>query len=137
MTTRVVNVHREPYDVYIGRSSKSLDAVFGNPYAIGKVCGRCRQLHATRESTEVALGIAETRSGIVVWVEPAFTISGFVVPRGEEDDGALEGVWVGALSLRPPGLFVARTPTESDGYFEIPAHTDVVEKGTMVDVKLF
>jgi hypothetical protein len=76
--------------------------------------------HATRESTEVALGIAETRSDVVVWVEPAFTISGFVVPRDDEESGALEGVWVGALSLRPPGLFVARAPTESDGYFEIP-----------------
>jgi molybdenum cofactor synthesis domain-containing protein len=27
--------------------------------------------------------------------------------------------------------------SQADGYFEIPAHTDVVEKGTMVEVKLF
>ena len=52
MSTRVVNVHREPYDVYIGRTVRSnLDAVFGNPYPIGKVCGRCGVLHATRAST--------------------------------------------------------------------------------------
>ena len=51
MSTRVVNVYREPYDTYIGRSSCSPEAVFGNPYPVGKVCDRCGQLHATREST--------------------------------------------------------------------------------------
>lgn len=76
--------------------------------------------HASAEVTDVAVGIAETVSGIVVWVEPAFSISGFVVPRGSEEDDGIEGVWVGALSLQPPGLFVARTPSEADGFFEIP-----------------
>lgn len=75
---------------------------------------------ASAEVTEVSVGIAETVSDVVVWVEPAFAISGFVVPRGSEDDDGIEGVWVGALSIQPPGLFVARTPSEADGFFEIP-----------------
>ena len=76
--------------------------------------------HASRNPTQVALSIAESRSGVEIYVDPAHAIRGFVVPRGDEEDGALEGVWVGALSFRPPGLFVARAPTEADGYFEIP-----------------
>lgn len=33
MKTRVVNIHhKEPYDVYIGRSGKGQDGYFGNPY---------------------------------------------------------------------------------------------------------
>ncbi|MCR9161190.1 MAG: carboxypeptidase regulatory-like domain-containing protein [Nannocystaceae bacterium] len=76
--------------------------------------------HASAEMTEVSVGIAQTASDVVVWVEPAYTISGFVVPRGSEADEGIEGVWVGALSLRPPGLSVARQPSEADGFFEIP-----------------
>ncbi|MEM6294716.1 MAG: carboxypeptidase regulatory-like domain-containing protein [Myxococcota bacterium] len=76
--------------------------------------------HASAEVTEVSLGIAETTSDVVVWVEPAFTISGFVVPEGGDEEDGLEGVWVGALSLQPPGLTVARRPSEADGFFEIP-----------------
>ena len=76
--------------------------------------------HTTRNATQVALSIAQSRSGVEIYVDPAHAIRGFVVPRGDEEDGALEGVWVGALSFRPPGLFVARAPTEADGYFEIP-----------------
>jgi len=76
--------------------------------------------HASAEVTEVSVGIAETASDVVVWVEPAFSISGFVVPRGEDSEEGIEGVWVGALSLQPPGLFVARQPSEADGFFEIP-----------------
>jgi hypothetical protein len=34
--TKVVNLHKEPYDVYIGRGSP-----YGNPYSIG--------IHGTRE----------------------------------------------------------------------------------------
>lgn len=78
------------------------------------------QGQASAEVTEVSMGIAETASDVVVWVEPAYTISGFVVPRGSEGEEGIEGVWVGALSLRPPGLFVARQPSEADGFFEIP-----------------
>ncbi len=67
---------------------------------------------------EVALGIGEQVSDVELWVEPAFTIAGFVVPRGQPD-GALEGVLVGGWSISPPGLLVANAPSASDGYFEI------------------
>lgn len=30
--TRVVNLHRSSYDVYIGRAGKGQDGYFGNPY---------------------------------------------------------------------------------------------------------
>jgi len=31
MKTRVVNLYKEPYDVYIGRAGKGKDGYFGNP----------------------------------------------------------------------------------------------------------
>jgi len=31
MKTQVVNIHKEPYDIYIGRPS-----IYGNPFIIGK-----------------------------------------------------------------------------------------------------
>lgn len=33
--TTVVNIHKEEYDVYIGRSGKSMNGYFGNPYGDG------------------------------------------------------------------------------------------------------
>jgi hypothetical protein len=36
MITKVVNLRKEPYDVYIGRTGKGQDGYFGNPYEIGK-----------------------------------------------------------------------------------------------------
>ena len=75
--------------------------------------------HATPEPVEVALGVAEHLDGVEVWVEAAFTISGFVVRRGHEQEGGLEGVLVGAFSMQPPALFAAATPSAADGYFEI------------------
>jgi hypothetical protein len=32
--TRVVNLHREPFDVYIGRRGKGHDGYFGNPFSL-------------------------------------------------------------------------------------------------------
>ena len=32
MTTRIVNIYKEPYDVYIGRAGKDKDGTFGNPF---------------------------------------------------------------------------------------------------------
>ncbi len=75
--------------------------------------------HATVEPVEVALGVAEQVDGVEVWVEAAFKISGFVVRRGHEQEGGLEGVLVGAFSLQPPALFAATTPSAADGYFEV------------------
>jgi hypothetical protein len=34
--TRVVNVKREPFDVYVGRSAEWGDTKWGNPYVIGR-----------------------------------------------------------------------------------------------------
>lgn len=34
MTTKVVNLKKEPYDVYIGRAGKGQDGYFGNPYRL-------------------------------------------------------------------------------------------------------
>lgn len=36
MTTKVVNIHKEQYDVYIGRAGKGLDGYFGNPIKLEK-----------------------------------------------------------------------------------------------------
>lgn len=34
MKTKVVNLHKEPYDVYIGRAGKGKDGYFGNPFKL-------------------------------------------------------------------------------------------------------
>ncbi len=75
--------------------------------------------YATAEPVEVALGVAEHVTGVEIWVDRAYTIAGFVVRRGGNDDQALEGVLVGAFSIQPPALFVASAPSAQDGYFEI------------------
>lgn len=33
-TTRVVNIYREPYDIYIGRAGKGKDGYYGNPFRV-------------------------------------------------------------------------------------------------------
>ncbi|EDM80391.1 hypothetical protein PPSIR1_11465 [Plesiocystis pacifica SIR-1] len=74
--------------------------------------------YATTSPVEVAVGIGEPVSGVELWVDRAYTLSGFVVPDGDPE-GAIEGVLVGAWQLQPPALLVATAPTSSDGYFEI------------------
>lgn len=74
--------------------------------------------HASATPLEVPLGIGEQVSGVELWVEPAFTLAGFVVPRGDPE-GAIEGVLVGAWQMSPPAMIVAIAPTGDDGYFEI------------------
>jgi hypothetical protein len=34
LATKVVNLHKEPYDVYIGRAGKGQDGYFGNPFPL-------------------------------------------------------------------------------------------------------
>lgn len=34
--TKVVNLYKEPYDVYIGRSGKGMEGTFGNPFPLKK-----------------------------------------------------------------------------------------------------
>lgn len=43
--TKVVNLRKESYDVYIGRAGNGQSGYFGNPYAKGSVCARCGQVH--------------------------------------------------------------------------------------------
>ncbi len=49
--TRVVNLRREAYDVYIGRPGKGSLGPFGNPYRVGGWCSRCGHVHASAEAT--------------------------------------------------------------------------------------
>ena len=34
MSTKVVNIYKSPYDIYIGRAGKGQDGYFGNPFKI-------------------------------------------------------------------------------------------------------
>ena len=49
--TRVVNLRKEPYDVYIGRAGRGEDGYFGNPCVIGKECYVCGRVHTDGGST--------------------------------------------------------------------------------------
>lgn len=49
--TRVVNMRREPFDVYIGRPGRGERGTFGNPYRVGATCERCGKFHATAGET--------------------------------------------------------------------------------------
>jgi hypothetical protein len=49
--TKVVNLRRERYDVYIGRAGRGQDGYFGNPYPVGQVCSRCGKSHHDAGST--------------------------------------------------------------------------------------
>ena len=43
--TRVVNLNRESYDVYIGRAGCGHDGYFGNPIRVGFPCQICMKTH--------------------------------------------------------------------------------------------
>lgn len=49
--TRAVNLHREPYDVYIGRPGKGMPGPFGNPVRIAHPCPECGERHMDGGST--------------------------------------------------------------------------------------
>jgi hypothetical protein len=51
MTTRVVNLYKDKYNVYIGRKGKGKDGYFGNPVAIGSPCPICRITHTRAGDT--------------------------------------------------------------------------------------
>ena len=42
---KVVNLYKEPYDVYIGRAGKGKSGYFGNPILKGKRCLYCGMIH--------------------------------------------------------------------------------------------
>ncbi len=73
--------------------------------------------YASKEPTDVALGVAEEVQGVVVLVDRAYTIAGRVVNADEPDHG-VGGVLVGAFNFSGQ-VHVARESTTEDGLFEI------------------
>ena len=49
MQTVVVNIKKEPFDVYIGRAGRGEDGYFGNPFRIGNGMGRDDAVNAYRK----------------------------------------------------------------------------------------
>ena len=45
MKTTVVNLRKEPYDVYIGRPGKGQSGYFGNPVLSERPCDVCDDIH--------------------------------------------------------------------------------------------
>ncbi len=72
---------------------------------------------ASREPTEVQLGVAEQLTGIVIYVDTAYSISGTVVDKRSPDRG-IDGVLVGAYNLSG-AAHLARDASAEDGFFEI------------------
>lgn len=73
---------------------------------------------SSRQPTVVELAIAESLSDITIYVDEAYTISGFVVDSSD-DSGPESDVMVGAYNLSPGAVFASTSPSASDGYFEI------------------
>lgn len=53
MKTRVVNIRKGVYDVYIGRAGYGEDGYFGNPVKLNCVCCVCGDIHTTKSATLV------------------------------------------------------------------------------------
>lgn len=52
MTTKLVNLRKFPFDIYIGRPGRDYkSAIFGNPYKVNDLCARCKDYHRTPGST--------------------------------------------------------------------------------------
>ena len=46
-----VNIRFEEYDIYIGRAGKDIvDAPFGNPHLVGRLCPLCNVIHKRGEA---------------------------------------------------------------------------------------
>ena len=48
--TTVVNLRKEPYDVYVGRAGHGEDGPFGNPIRAMEPCSECGKSHTPRET---------------------------------------------------------------------------------------
>ena len=66
----------------------------------------------------VELGIAEHVTGVVIPVDTAYTISGFVVASSDRAK-AISGAFVGAYNISPGAALLSTHPSAADGYFEI------------------
>ena len=73
--------------------------------------------YASREPTEVEVGIGEEVTGVVILVDRAYSITGYVVDRRDKDRG-IDGVLVGAYNFNGQ-VHLARDSSADDGYFEI------------------
>lgn len=51
ISMKVVNLHKEYYEVYIGRAGKGQDGYFGNPVRIGYKCPVCSSVHSSGGDT--------------------------------------------------------------------------------------
>ena len=49
--TRVVNLHKEEYEVYIGRPGRGVNGDFGNPVVINEMCLVCYKTHTEKGDT--------------------------------------------------------------------------------------
>ena len=47
----VVNLHKDKYTIYIGRTGKGQDGPFGNPVKLNVKCDICAEIHEDRSST--------------------------------------------------------------------------------------
>ena len=47
--TKVVNLYKDKYDIYIGRAGKGREGYFGNPIA-KVVCPKCKIIHKNKDS---------------------------------------------------------------------------------------
>jgi protocatechuate 3,4-dioxygenase beta subunit len=82
--------------------------------------------YASREPTEVEVGIAEEVTGVVILVDKAYSITGYVVDKRDKDKG-IDGVLVGAYNFNGQ-VHLARDSTAEDGFFEIHG----VQNGTFM-----
>ncbi|HUS63461.1 MAG TPA: carboxypeptidase regulatory-like domain-containing protein [Kofleriaceae bacterium] len=73
--------------------------------------------YASRTPAEVEVGIGEEVSGVVLYVDRAWSISGFVVDKRDKQRG-VGGVLVAAYNFSGQ-IHLARDSTAEDGYFEI------------------
>jgi len=48
---KVVNLYKEPYEVYIGRAGRGKEGYFGNPILKNKRCPLCNEVHVENGST--------------------------------------------------------------------------------------
>jgi len=49
--TKVINLRKETYDVYIGRAGKGKDGYLGNPIVKGQECFVCGSIHELASET--------------------------------------------------------------------------------------
>ena len=49
--TKVVNIRKDKYDIYIGRAGQNQDGYYGNPHVIG-YCKICKRFHDRKDAIQ-------------------------------------------------------------------------------------